>query len=69
MNYTLTKINENETIMNITDGAVMINEVQRTAKKIAKKNEITILRICQNGVYLMEYFRKINRFSIAKEII
>ena len=68
MNYTLTKINENETMMNITDGAIMINDAKRVAKKVAKKNEIRVLRICQNGVYIMEYFNNLNRFSIAKEI-
>lgn len=68
MNYTLTKINENETMMNITDGAIMVNEAKKVAKKVAKKNEIRILRIYQNGVYLIEYFNNLNRFSIAKEI-
>ena len=68
MNYTLTKINENETIMNITDGAIMVNDAKKVAKKVARKNEIRILRICHNGVYLMEYFNKLNRFSIAEEI-
>ena len=66
MNYTLTKINENETIMNITDGAIMVNDAKKVAKKVARKNEIRILRICHNGVYLMEYFNKLNRFSIVK---
>lgn len=68
MNYILTKINENETMMNITDGAIMINAAKKIAKKIAKKNKIKILRICHNGVYLMEYFNNINRFSITTEI-
>ena len=68
MNYTLTKINENETIMNITDGAIMVNDAKKVAKKVARKNEIIILRICHNGVYLMEYFNKLNRFSIAEEV-
>ena len=68
MNYTLTKINENETIMNITDGAIMVNDAKKVAKKVARKNEIRILRICHNGVYLMEYFNKLNRFSIAEEV-
>lgn len=68
MKYTLTKINENETIMNITDGAIMITEAKKVAKKVAKKNEIIVLRICQNGVYLMEYFNNLNRFSIAEKI-
>lgn len=68
MNYILTKINENETIMNITDGAIMITEVKKVAKKVAKENNAKILRICQNGVYLMEYFNNLNSFSIATEI-
>lgn len=68
MNYILKKINENETIMEITDGAVMIPEVKKFAKKVAKENNIKILRICQNGIYLMEYFNNLNSFSIAKQI-
>ena len=68
MNYTLEKINESETVMNITDGAIMLNDVKKTAKKAINKNETNVLRICHNGVYLMEYFVKLNEFSIAKEI-
>lgn len=37
MNYTLTKLNENELVMNITDGAIMINDVKKVAKKVAIK--------------------------------
>ena len=68
MNYTLTRINENEVRMNIIDGAIMIPEAKKLAKKVAKKNEVRILRICHNGVYLMDYFNNLNRFSIATEI-
>ena len=68
MNYTLTRINENEVRMNIVDGAIMIPEAKKLAKKVAKKNEVRILRICHNGVYLMDYFNNLNRFSIATEI-
>ena len=68
MNYTLTRINENEVRMNIVDGAIMILEAKKLAKKVAKKNEVRILRICHNGVYLMDYFNNLNRFSIATEI-
>ena len=68
MNYILSKINENETIMNITDGAIMMADAKKVAKKVAKENNIRILRICQNGVYLMDYFNNLNGFSIAREI-
>lgn len=68
MNYTLTRINENEVRMNIVDGAIMISEAKKLAKKVAKKNEVRILRICHNGVYLMDYFNNLNRFSIVTEI-
>ena len=68
MNYTLTEINENETTMNITEGAVMIPAVKELAKKVAHENNIRILRVCQNGIYLMDYFTKLKRFSIALEI-
>lgn len=69
MNYTLTKINENEIMMNITDGAIMIPTAKQVAKKVAKKNNIKILRVCQRGgIYLMEYFNNLNKFSIVTEI-
>lgn len=68
MNYTLTKIDENQTIMNITEGAIMILDAQKLAKKVAKQKNVRILRVCQNGIYLWDYFTNLNCFSIAKEI-
>lgn len=68
MNYTLTKINENETMMNITEGAIMILDAQKLAKKVAKQKNVRILRVCQNGIYLWDYFTNLDQFSIAIEI-
>ena len=68
MNYTLTRINENEVRMNIVDGAMMIPEAKKLAKKVAKNEGARILNVCHNGVYLLDYFTRLNRFSIATEI-
>lgn len=68
MNYTLTRINENEVRMNIVDGAIMIPEAKKLAKKVAKNEGVKILKVCHNGVYLLDYFTRLNRFSIATEI-
>lgn len=68
MNYTLTRISENEVRMNIVDGAIMIPEAKKLAKKVAKNEGVKILKVCHNGVYLLDYFTRLNRFSIATEI-
>ena len=68
MNYTLTRINENEVRMDIVDGAIMIPEAKKLAKKVAKNEGVRILKVCHNGVYLLDYFTRLNRFSMATEI-
>ena len=54
--------------MNIVDGAIMIPEAKKLAKKVAKSEGARILKVCHNGVYLLDYFTRLNRFSIATEI-
>lgn len=68
MNYTVAKINENEVRMNIVDGAIMIPEAKKLAKKVAKNEGARILKVCHNGIYLFDYFTRLNRFSIVTEI-
>lgn len=68
MDYTLTRINENEVRMDIVDGAIMIPEAMKLAKKVAKNEGAKILKVCHNGVYLFDYFTRLNCFSIATAI-
>lgn len=65
MKYTVKKIRENEYLMNITEGAIMLADAYKLAKNVAAEYKAITLIVTQNGVALCTYFPKLKAFQIA----
>ncbi len=68
MRYELKVLNENEVVMDVKDGAVMLTNIYNEAVRIACKKNIRVLRITQNGEYLADYFKELDKLSVAHEV-